>query len=102
MTRRSRWRLRGGGISGTDMTKNKITYKDAGVNIERGDEFVERIKAKVRSTYGPRVMSGVGGFAALYKMHGGKLLATGTDGVGTKVKLAQALNKHDTVGIDLV
>jgi phosphoribosylformylglycinamidine cyclo-ligase len=81
---------------------NKITYKDAGVDIERGDEFVERIKGKVRSTYGPRVMSGVGGFAALYKMHGGKLLATGTDGVGTKVKLAQALNRHDTVGIDLV
>jgi phosphoribosylformylglycinamidine cyclo-ligase len=84
------------------MTQQKITYKDAGVDIERGDEFVERIKAKVRSTYGPRVMSGVGGFAALYKMHGNKLLATGTDGVGTKVKLAQALNKHDTVGIDLV
>jgi len=81
---------------------NKITYKDAGVDIERGDEFVERIKAKVRSTYSDRVMSGVGGFAALYKMHGGKLLATGTDGVGTKVKLAQVLNKHDTVGIDLV
>jgi phosphoribosylformylglycinamidine cyclo-ligase len=81
---------------------NKITYKDAGVDIEAGDQFVERIKEKVRSTYGPRVMSGVGGFAALYKMHGGKLLATGTDGVGTKVKLAQALNKHDTVGVDLV
>jgi phosphoribosylformylglycinamidine cyclo-ligase len=83
-------------------TTNKITYKDAGVDIEAGDAFVERIKDKVRSTYGPRVMSGVGGFAALYKMHGGKLLATGTDGVGTKVKLAQALKKHDTVGIDLV
>jgi phosphoribosylformylglycinamidine cyclo-ligase len=81
---------------------NTVTYKDAGVDIERGDEFVERIKAKVRSTYGDRVMSGVGGFAALYKMHGGKLLATGTDGVGTKVKLAQMLDKHDTVGIDLV
>ena len=81
---------------------NKITYKDAGVDIERGDEFVERIKAKVKSTYGDRVVSGVGGFAALYKMHGGKLLAAGTDGVGTKVKLAQQLDKHDTIGIDLV
>lgn len=84
--------------------QTKITYKDAGVDIERGDEFVERIKAKVRSTYGPRVMSGVGGFAALYRMPGpgGKVLATGTDGVGTKVKLAQTLGKHDTIGIDLV
>jgi phosphoribosylformylglycinamidine cyclo-ligase len=79
----------------------KVTYKDAGVDIERGDEFVERIKARVRSTYGERVVSGVGGFAALYKM-GDKLLAAGTDGCGTKVKIAQMLDKHDTIGIDLV
>ena len=82
--------------------KNKITYADAGVDIERGDEFVERIKALVKSTYGERVMSGIGGFAALYKIGGGKLLAAGTDGVGTKVRLAQMLDKHDTIGIDLV
>ena len=82
--------------------KNKITYADAGVDIERGDEFVERIKARVRSTYGERVVSGVGGFAALYKIGGGKLLAAGTDGVGTKVRLAQMLDRHDTIGIDLV
>ncbi len=80
----------------------KVTYKDAGVDIERGDAFVERIKARVRSTYNNRVVSGVGGFAALYQMDGGKLLATGTDGCGTKVKIAQTLNKHDTIGIDLV
>ncbi len=80
----------------------KITYKDAGVDIERGDEFVERIKSKVRSTYGDRVVSGVGGFAALYKITEDKLLATGTDGCGTKVKIAQMLDKHDTIGIDLV
>lgn len=80
----------------------KTTYKDAGVDIERGDEFVERIKAKVQSTYGDRVASGIGGFAALYKMGEDKLLAAGTDGVGTKVKIAQMLDRHDTVGIDLV
>ena len=80
----------------------KVTYKDAGVDIERGDEFVERIRARVASTYNSRVLSGVGGFAALYKMGGDKLLATGTDGCGTKVKVAQTLNKHDTIGIDLV
>jgi len=80
----------------------KITYKDAGVDIERGDEFVERIKKRVQSTYNDRVMSGVGGFAALYKMGADRLLAAGTDGVGTKVKIAQMLNKHDTIGIDLV
>ncbi|HYD19508.1 MAG TPA: phosphoribosylformylglycinamidine cyclo-ligase [Patescibacteria group bacterium] len=80
----------------------KTTYKDAGVDIERGDAFVERIKSKVRSTYGSRVVSGVGGFAALYEITDDKLLATGTDGCGTKVKLAQGLNKHDTIGIDLV
>jgi phosphoribosylformylglycinamidine cyclo-ligase len=80
----------------------KITYKDSGVDIDRGDAFVENIKARVRSTYNDRVVSGIGGFAALYRMDGGKLLAAGTDGVGTKVKIAQILDKHDTIGIDLV
>lgn len=80
----------------------KMSYRDAGVDIERGDEFVERIKARVQSTYGARVMSGVGGFAALYRMDGGKILAAGTDGVGTKVKIAQSLGMHNTIGIDLV
>ncbi|MBU6474490.1 MAG: phosphoribosylformylglycinamidine cyclo-ligase [Alphaproteobacteria bacterium] len=80
----------------------KISYKDAGVDLEVADALVEKIKARVQSTYGENVVSGVGGFAALYKSGGGKILAAGTDGVGTKVKLAQGLNKHDTIGIDLV
>lgn len=80
----------------------KISYKDSGVDIEAGDALVEKIKARVKSTYNDRVVSGVGGFAALYKMGDGKLLAAGTDGVGTKVKIAQALDMHDTIGIDLV
>ena len=82
--------------------KQTVTYKDAGVDVDKGDAFVERIRERVQSTYNNRVVSGVGGFASLYKMAGGKLLATGTDGVGTKVKIAQLLNRHDTIGIDLV
>lgn len=78
-----------------------ITYKDSGVDIEKGDALVERIKTKVKKTYGDRVKSGVGGFACLYET-GDRLLAAGTDGVGTKLKLAFECNKHDTVGIDLV
>ena len=78
-----------------------ISYKDAGVDIEKGDLFVERIKATVAKTYGPRVVSGVGGFACLYDM-GDKYLAAGTDGVGTKLKIAFDLDCHDTIGIDLV
>lgn len=78
-----------------------ITYKDAGVDIEKGDALVEKIKKKVKSTYGSRVLEGVGGFACLYDM-GDRLIAAGTDGVGTKLKIAQELNKHDTIGIDLV
>ncbi len=80
----------------------KVSYKDAGVDMEAGDALVEKIKARVRSTYNDRVVSGVGGFAALYRMGSGKLLAAGTDGVGTKVKVAQALDIHNTIGIDLV
>jgi len=78
-----------------------ITYKDAGVDIEKGDALVEKIKLKVKSTYGDRVRSGVGGFACLYEV-GDRLLAAGTDGVGTKLALAKKLDKHDTIGIDLV
>ncbi len=79
-----------------------ISYKDAGVDLEVADALVDKIKARVQSTYGDRVVSGVGGFASLYKAGNGKILAAGTDGVGTKVKIAQALGKHDTIGIDLV
>lgn len=79
-----------------------MDYKEAGVDIEKGDEFVERIKNKVGKTYGDRVLEGVGGFACLYKMDDERILAAGTDGVGTKLMLAQKLNKHNTIGIDLV
>lgn len=79
-----------------------ISYKDSGVDIEKGDALVERIKEKVKGTYGSRVRAGVGGFACLYEVSPGKLLAAGTDGVGTKLKIAQNLNIHDTIGVDLV
>lgn len=77
-------------------------YKNAGVDVEKGDAFVDSIKDKVKATYGDRVVSGVGGFACLYKITEDKLLAAGTDGVGTKLKIAQQLNIHDSIGIDLV
>lgn len=78
-----------------------MNYKEAGVDVKKGDAFVESIKKKVHSTYGNRVVSGVGGFACLYEM-GDRLLVAGTDGVGTKLKLAHMLKRHDTIGIDLV
>jgi phosphoribosylformylglycinamidine cyclo-ligase len=82
-----------------------ITYKDAGVDIDAGDELVDRIGPAVRSTSRPEVLAGVGGFASLVALPGGyrePLLVAGTDGVGTKLKIAFALNDHRTVGIDLV
>ena len=79
-----------------------ITYKDAGVDIEKGDAFVESIKKKVQSTYDNKVVQGVGGFACLYDIGNDKYLAAGTDGVGTKLKIAQNLDIHNTIGIDLV
>lgn len=78
-----------------------LSYKDSGVDIDKGDALVERIKSKVKSTYGDRVIGGVGGFACLYQT-GDRYLAAGTDGVGTKLKLAFETGKHNTVGIDLV
>jgi len=77
-------------------------YKDCGVDVELGDKFVEKIKKHVQRTYNNKVMSGVGGFSAIYKLSDEKFLSAGTDGVGTKVKLAQELNIHHTIGIDLV
>jgi phosphoribosylformylglycinamidine cyclo-ligase len=79
-----------------------MDYKDAGVDVEKGDLFVEKIKRFVGETYTDRVVGGVGGFAALYEMDEERYLAAGTDGVGTKVKLAQELGIHDTIGQDLV
>jgi phosphoribosylformylglycinamidine cyclo-ligase len=81
--------------------KSNISYKDSGVDIEKGNLFVERIKKKVLSTYNERVYQGVGGFASLYDK-GDSYLAAGTDGVGTKLKLAIDVSKHNTIGIDLV
>lgn len=79
-----------------------ISYKDAGVDRDKGDEFVQRIQKMVRSTYGKEVKSGVGGFASLFEVAPGKYLAAGTDGVGTKLMVAHQLGIHNSVGIDLV
>lgn len=79
-----------------------ISYKESGVDIEKGDLFVEKISSLVKSTYNNRVVSGVGGFCALYALDEDRYLASSTDGVGTKIKLAIDLNLHETIGIDLV
>ena len=78
------------------------TYKDCGVDVKKGDQFASSIKEVVKSTYNKSVHSGVGGFASLYDLGNGKFLASGTDGVGTKPKIANMLGIHDTIGIDLV
>ena len=80
----------------------RITYKAAGVDIDAGQELVKKIKTRVQQTYGERVLSGVGGFASLYDIGGGRYLAAGADGVGTKLLVAQRLGIHHTIGIDLV
>lgn len=79
-----------------------MDYKEAGVDVEKGDLFVEKIKRFIKDTYTDQVVSGVGGFAALYEIDEDRYLAAGTDGVGTKVKLAQELGLHHTIGQDLV
>lgn len=82
-----------------------LSYKDAGVDIEAGDALVERIKSVAKRTSRPEVMGGLGGFGALCKIPKGyeePVLVSGTDGVGTKLRLALNLNKHDTIGQDLV
>jgi len=83
----------------------KLTYKDAGVDIDAGDELVERIKPHARRTMRPGVLAGIGGFGALFEIprtYREPVLVSGTDGVGTKLKLAFELDRHDTIGIDLV
>src|SRR5690554_5257191 len=90
------------------MTNNQsvsLTYRDAGVDIDAGDALVDRIKPLARRTMRPEVMGGIGGFGALFELTGKyrePVLVSGTDGVGTKLKLAFQWNKHDTVGQDLV
>lgn len=83
-----------------------LSYRDAGVNIAAGNAFVEKIKSSVASTNRPGVMGSLGGFGGMFELPTDRykqpVLVSGTDGVGTKLKLAIDLNKHDTIGIDLV
>ncbi|NAZ80386.1 phosphoribosylformylglycinamidine cyclo-ligase [Kineococcus sp. R8] len=93
--------------SGSGRPTGGTTYADAGVDVVAGDRAVELMKASVARTHGPQVVGGFGGFAGLYdvsalKAYRRPLLATSTDGVGTKVAVAQALDVHDTIGADLV
>ena len=83
-----------------------LSYQDAGVSIERGNKLIDRIKSSASSTHGKGVMGDLGGFGALFDIgamqYKDPILVSGTDGVGTKLKLAIEMNKHDTIGIDLV
>ena len=87
-------------------TPTSISYRDAGVDIDAGNTLVERIKPIVKSTFRPGVVTGLGGFGALFELpldrYQQPILVSGTDGVGTKLKLALELKRHDTIGIDLV
>jgi len=85
--------------------KTGLSYRDAGVDIDAGDALVERIKPLAARTRRPGLLSGIGGFGGLFQVPAGyrePVLVSGTDGVGTKLKLAFALDVHDTIGIDLV
>src|SRR6184192_4012167 len=88
-----------------DEDTRPLTYRDAGVDIDAGDELVERIKPHVKRTLRPEVIGGLGGFGGLCALPAGyknPVLVSGTDGVGTKLKVAFLTGRHDTVGIDLV
>jgi phosphoribosylformylglycinamidine cyclo-ligase len=92
-------------LSANNSDNTSISYRDAGVDIEAGDALVEQIKPFAKRTMRPEVLGGIGGFGSLFAMpkkFKEPILVSGTDGVGTKLKLAFELNKHDTVGIDLV
>lgn len=88
------------------MNKKPLTYRDAGVDIDAGNALVERIKPLVAATQRKEVLAGIGGFGGLFALPPGRyhepVLVSGTDGVGTKLLLAQQLGRHDTIGIDLV
>ncbi len=89
----------------SDKQSPSLSYKDAGVDIDAGNALVERIKGVAKRTSRPGVMAGLGGFGALFELPTGykePVLVSGTDGVGTKLRLAMDLNMHDTIGIDLV
>jgi phosphoribosylformylglycinamidine cyclo-ligase len=83
-----------------------LTYKKAGVDIAKGDRFVRLISPMVRKTFRPEVITDIGSFSSLFRLNAGKyknpVLVSGTDGVGTKLKIAFMMDKHDTVGLDLV
>jgi phosphoribosylformylglycinamidine cyclo-ligase len=88
------------------LTTPALSYRDAGVDIDAGAALVERIKPLAAATFRPGVVTGLGGFGALFALpienYREPILVSGTDGVGTKLKLAIALNRHDSIGIDLV
>ena len=90
----------------TEIPSNQSDYEAAGVSIDRGNEFVSRIKSLVRETHRPEVLTELGGFGALFDLSVAKyqqpVLVSGADGVGTKIKLACELDRHDSIGIDLV
>ncbi|HLV59354.1 MAG TPA: phosphoribosylformylglycinamidine cyclo-ligase [Natronosporangium sp.] len=96
------WRARGRRAR----RKRTVTYADAGVSIHAGEQAVERLKSQVHRTRRPEVLSDLGGFAGLFRLDTSKyrnpVLASSTDGVGTKLLIAQAMDIHDTVGLDLV
>jgi phosphoribosylformylglycinamidine cyclo-ligase len=85
---------------------SSLTYKDAGVDITKGNDLIEQIKPIAKSTMRPGVLAGLGGFGAMFEIpldkYKNPVLISGTDGVGTKLKVAEILNKHNTIGIDLV
>jgi len=85
---------------------SSLTYKDSGVDITKGNQLIEKIKPIAKSTIRPGVLGGLGGFGAMFEIplekYKNPVLISGTDGVGTKLKVAEMLNKHDTIGIDLV
>jgi phosphoribosylaminoimidazole synthetase len=90
----------------TKLPHKNATYAEAGVNIDAGNALVEKIKPLAKSTSRTGLMGGIGGFGALFDLkacgYKDPILVSGTDGVGTKIKIAQHLNRHDTIGIDLV
>ena len=89
-----------------DPTRPSLSYRDAGVDIDAGNRLVDRIKPLAQATFRPGLLTGLGGFGALFELpldrYRHPVLVSGTDGVGTKLRLAQLLGRHDTIGIDLV
>ena len=81
-------------------------YKDAGVDIDAADQFIDSVKGEIHTTHGPQVLGGIGGFGGAFALEASRykepVLISGTDGVGTKLKLAFQMNRHETIGIDLV